>query len=51
MEPGQIKTFKLKLQATAETEASETRIPLYVYTTAPGQAEVELTLVERPRRS
>ena len=51
MEAGQTKSFKLKLQATTETGASETRFPLYLYTTSQGQAEIVLTLVERPRRS
>jgi hypothetical protein len=51
MEVGQTKSFKLKLEAITETEASETRFPLYLYTTAPGQAEIELPLVGRPRRS
>jgi hypothetical protein len=46
-EPGQTKRLTLKLQATSETETGEARFPLYLYATAPGQAEVELTLVGR----
>jgi hypothetical protein len=47
IEPGQSKTFTIKLQAFSEAEAGETRTPLYVYTTASGQAEIKLTLVGR----
>jgi hypothetical protein len=45
IEPGQDKTFIVKLLASSETETGETRAPLYLYTTAPGQSEIELTLV------
>jgi hypothetical protein len=47
IEPGQTRTLSLKLQAFSEPEEGETQFPLYLYTTAPGQAEVELTLVGR----
>jgi hypothetical protein len=47
IEPGQSKSFTIKLQAFSGAEAGESRTPLYVYTTASGQAEVELTLVGR----
>jgi hypothetical protein len=47
IEPGQTKRLTLKLQASSETGTGETRFPLYLYTTAPGQAQVELTLVGR----
>jgi len=45
IEPGQTKRLTLKLLASSET--GDTKSPLYLYTTAPGQAEVELTLVGR----
>jgi hypothetical protein len=45
IEAGGIKRLALKLLATSEP--GETRSTLYLYTTAPGQAEVELTLVGR----
>jgi hypothetical protein len=45
--PGQRKRFDLKLQAFSEAGARQTGTPLYVYTTAFGQAEVEFTLVGR----
>jgi len=47
IEPGQSKRLTLKLRGYSETETGETKFPLYLYTTAPGQAEVELTLVGR----
>ena len=47
IEPGQTKALTLKLLPSSETGSGETRFPLYLYTTAPGQAEVELTLVGR----
>ncbi len=47
IEPGQTKTLTLKILPSSETGTGETRFPLYLYTTAPGQAEVELTLVGR----
>ncbi len=47
IEPGQTKRLTLKFLASLETKAGETRSPLYLYTTAPDQAEVELTLVGR----
>jgi len=45
MEPGQTRRLTLQLRASSET--GDTKSPLYLYTTAPGQAEVELTLVGR----
>jgi hypothetical protein len=47
MEPGQTRRFALTLRAFSEPETGEAESPLYLYTTAPGQAEVELTLVGR----
>ena len=47
IEPGQTQILTVKRLATSETEADETRSTHYLYTTAPGQAEVELTLVGR----
>ena len=47
IEPGQTKRFALTLRAFSEPETGEAESPLYLYTTAPGQAEVELTLVSR----
>jgi len=42
IEAGQTKRLTLKLRSYSET--GDTSSPLYVYTTAPGQSEVELTL-------
>ena len=47
IEPGQTKRFALTLRAFSEPETGEAEAPLYLYTTAPGQVEVELTLVGR----
>ena len=47
MEPGQTKRFALTLRAFSEPETGEAESPLCLYTTAPGQGEVELTLVGR----
>jgi len=47
VEAGQTKRLALKLLASLETKTGEIRSPLYLYTTAAGQAEVELTLVGR----
>ncbi len=47
IEASQTKTLTLKLLATPEPERVGTKHPLYLYTTALGQAEVELTLVGR----
>jgi hypothetical protein len=45
--PGQTRTYTLKIHAFSEASAGEARTPLYVHTTASGQAEVEFTLVGR----
>jgi hypothetical protein len=47
IEAGQTRTLTLKLLATSENETDEIKSTHYLYTTAPGQAEAELTLVGR----
>jgi hypothetical protein len=47
LEPGQTKRLTLRLNDSSEM--GDTKTPLYLYTTAPGQAEIDLTIVGHQR--